>query len=153
MGDHARNIRVALSLHSIGQSWLTSWGYRTDPPVDNNELLKWGNEAAAAIKSLHGTKYEVGSAGSTLYLAGGAIDDFSKSVAGIPYVATVELSGTSGDGYGFMMPEKFIRRIGEEMWEGMKVSAKYARNTELGPSKTATEEKVHERKWLSNNPY
>ena len=30
---------------------------------------------------------------------GGAIDDFSKSVAKIPYVATVELSGTNGDGY------------------------------------------------------
>ena len=54
----------------LGQSWLTSFGYRNDPPVDNEELLKWGNEAAAAIKSLHDTRYEVGSAGSTLYLAG-----------------------------------------------------------------------------------
>jgi hypothetical protein len=32
-------------------------------------------------------------------LVGGAIDDFSKSVARIPYVATVELSGTNSDGY------------------------------------------------------
>ena len=55
--------------------------------------------------------------------------------------------------YGFMMPEKYIRRIGEEMWEGMKVSAKYARNSELGPSKTAAEEQLHERTWLSNNHY
>ena len=123
-------------------------------------------------------------------MSGGAIDDFSKSVAKIPYVATVELSGTNGDGYvedanilsflfqifrnficeifsmaiflrysitftnryGFMMPEKYIRRIGEEMWEGMKVSAKYARNSGLGPSKTATEEEVRERVWLSNHP-
>ena len=54
--------------------------------------------------------------------------------------------------YGFMMPEKYIRRIGEEMWEGMKVSAKYARNSELGPSKTASDEDIHERRWLSNNP-
>ena len=30
---------------------------------------------------------------------GGAIDDFSKDVAKVPYVATVELSGTNGDGY------------------------------------------------------
>ena len=51
-----------------------------------------------------------------------------------------------------MMPEKYIRRIGEEMWEGMKVSAKYARNSELGPSKTASDEDIHERRWLSNNP-
>ena len=54
--------------------------------------------------------------------------------------------------YGFMMPEKYIRRIGEEMWEGMKVSAKYAKNSALGPSKTATEEDVLERVWLSNHP-
>ena len=39
-----------------------------------------------------------------------------------------------------------------EMWEGMKVSAKYARNSALGPSKTATEEEVRERVWLSNHP-
>ena len=32
-------------------------------------------------------------------MVGGAIDDFSKSVAKIPYVATVELSGTNSDGY------------------------------------------------------
>ena len=59
-----------LNWFCTGQSWLTSWGYRTDPPVDNAELLQWGNEAANAIKSLYGTKYDVGSAGSTLYLAG-----------------------------------------------------------------------------------
>ena len=53
-----------------GESWLTSFGYRNEPPVDNHKLLKWGNDAAAAIKSLYGTEYKVGSAGSTLYLAG-----------------------------------------------------------------------------------
>ena len=34
-----------------------------------------------------------------LIFLGGAIDDFSKDVAKVPYVATVELSGTNGDGY------------------------------------------------------
>ena len=53
-----------------GESWLTSFGYRNEPPVDNEKLLKWGNDAKAAIKSLYGTEYQVGSAGSTLYLAG-----------------------------------------------------------------------------------
>ena len=33
-----------------------------------------------------------------MLLLGGAIDDFSKDVGKIPYVATVELSGTNGDG-------------------------------------------------------
>ena len=35
----------------------------------------------------------------TLRVLGGAIDDFSKAVAKIPYAATVELSGTDRDGY------------------------------------------------------
>ena len=60
----------AMNSNFAGQSWLTSWGYRNDPPLDNDELIRWGNTAAAAIRSLHGTKYDVGSAGSTLYLAG-----------------------------------------------------------------------------------
>ena len=33
------------------------------------------------------------------FYLGGAIDDFSKDDAKIPYVATVELSGTHKDGY------------------------------------------------------
>ena len=41
-----------------------------------------------------------------------------------------------------MMPAKYIRKIGEEMWEGMKVCAKYARNEPLGPSKTSDEEET-----------
>ena len=61
---------VSIMRLCVGESWLTSWGYRADPPVDHKELMKWGNEAAAAIKSIRGTKYEVGSAGSTLYFAG-----------------------------------------------------------------------------------
>ena len=55
------------------------------------------------------------------------------------------------DRYGFMMPEKYIRRIGEEMWEGMKVSARYARKSELGPSKNAEKEELNERRWLAQN--
>ena len=51
--------------------------------------------------------------------------------------------------YGFMMPERYIRQIGEEMWEGMKVCAGFARNSELGPSKTSEKEAIYERQWLA----
>ena len=33
-----------------GQYWLTSWGYKTELPVDNEKLVKLGREAADAIK-------------------------------------------------------------------------------------------------------
>ena len=48
-----------------------------------------------------------------------------------------------------MMPPQFIRKIGEEMWEGMKVSAKYARKEPLGPSKTAAKEQENTERWLA----
>ena len=48
-----------------------------------------------------------------------------------------------------MMPAKYIRKIGEEMWEGMKVCAKYARNEPLGPSKTSDEEEIMTNRWLA----
>ena len=47
-----------------------------------------------------------------------------------------------------MMPSRYIRKIGEEMWEGMKVCAKYAREEPLGPSETADEEEIHTDRWL-----
>ena len=50
-----------------------------------------------------------------------------------------------------MMPPRYIREIGAEMWEGMKVCADYARNADLGPSKTAEEEAVNEQAWLERN--
>ena len=52
--------------------------------------------------------------------------------------------------YGFMMPPKYIKEIGAEMWEGMRVCADLARNTYLGPSRTAKQEKILEARWLEN---
>ena len=49
---------------------MTSWGYRNVPPVDNDELIDWGVRAATAMELVNGRKYNVGSAGKTLYLAG-----------------------------------------------------------------------------------
>ena len=49
------------------------------------------------------------------------------------------------------MPERFIGEIGEEIWEGMRVCAEQARNTYLGPSKTAAEEARIEAEWLKES--
>ena len=88
------SIRASISLHSQGEMLLTSWGYTTDLPSDNDELVRIGNAAAAAIKSVNGRDYAVGPAGVVLYPAGGASDDFAKS-AGVKFAVTVELPGGS----------------------------------------------------------
>ena len=33
-------VRIYVSFHSFGQYWLTSWGYKTELPVDNEKLVK-----------------------------------------------------------------------------------------------------------------
>ena len=55
---------------SYGQKFLTSWGYKFDLPDDHDELTAWGKDAAAAIKTIRGTKYGVGTASGGLYVAG-----------------------------------------------------------------------------------
>ena len=54
------------------------------------------------IKTVHIPKY---------FVLGGAIDDFSKAVAKIPYAATVELSGTDRDGYANRNITNRINRV------------------------------------------
>ena len=73
------NIRIYLTFHSYGQYWLTSWGYKTELPVDNEKLVKVGREACDAIKCVTPSRsYTVGSAGAIFYIAGGASDDYAK---------------------------------------------------------------------------
>ena len=73
------NIRIYLTFHSYGQYWLTSWGYKTELPVDNEKLVKVGREACDAIKCVTSSRsYTVGSAGAIFYIAGGASDDYAK---------------------------------------------------------------------------
>ena len=86
------SLRASISLHSQGEMLLTSWGYTSSLPDDNDELIRIGNRAAAAIEAVNGRKYTVGPAGAVLYPAGGASDDFAKA-AGVKFAVTVELPG------------------------------------------------------------
>ena len=63
----------------LGQYWLTSWGYKTQLPVDNAKLVKLGRDASDALKTITPDReYTVGSAGAIFYIAGGASDDYAK---------------------------------------------------------------------------
>ena len=84
------SIRIYLTFHSYGQYWLTSWGYKTELPVDNEKLVKVGREACDAIKCVTPSRsYTVGSAGAIFYIAGGATIDYAKVG---PISASVTLS-------------------------------------------------------------
>lgn len=64
------NVRISMSLHSHGNLWLTSWGYKKVLPVDNDKMITLGNEAAKAMERVNGRVYKVGAAGVIFYPAG-----------------------------------------------------------------------------------
>ena len=54
----------------IGQLILTSWGYTSDLPADNEKLLQFGNSIKDSIERASGRTYTVGPAGVIFYAAG-----------------------------------------------------------------------------------
>ena len=99
-------------LHSYGNYILYPYGYDYKYPDNVAEIVSLGNVAKNAIRSVHGEKFRVMS-GADLYPASGAADDWYKAVLGARFAFTFELRG---GGYGFALPENYIRPSGEEMW-------------------------------------
>ncbi|XP_046389814.1 carboxypeptidase B-like [Ischnura elegans] len=116
---NAKNAKAYLTLHSYGQYLLYPWGYDESLPDDWRDLDDLGNAMNDAIKAVRGTEYTVGSSGQALYPAAGASDDWSKGVAGVKYVYTVELPG--GGFYGFDLPASEIKPVVEETLQGLRV--------------------------------
>jgi len=123
--DNKHILKSSIAVHSYGQKFLTSWGYKFDLPDDHDELTAWGKDAAAAIKTIRGTKYGVGTASGGLYVAGGATDDYAKS-KGVKFVATIELGDTGK--HGFVLPAEEIVDTGKELHAAMRVVAEAAAN-------------------------
>jgi len=119
------SIRIYLTFHSYGQYWLTSFGYKTQLPVDNEKLVTLGRQAVDAIQCVTPSRsYTIGSAGAIFYIAGGASDDYAKAAAEIPYSFTVELPDSGR--YGFLLPAGQIQTVGQELWAATGVIAKEA---------------------------
>jgi len=134
------NIRIYLSFHSYGQYWLSSFGYKTELPVDNEKLVTLGRHAVDAIQQVTPSRtYTIGSAGVVFhYAAGGASDDYAKAAAEIPYSFTVELPD-SGQ-YGFLLPPNQIRTVGAELWAATSVLAEEAARHPTGADPAREEE-------------
>jgi len=130
LNAHNDVLKAYITLHSYSDLMMYSYGYKdhTYPP-DVEELKALGNEAAAALKAVHGTTFEVGSPTDILYPASGASDDYAKGVPKIKWVYTLELRPGDGDTspdqyYGFQLPASYIIPVGEETWAALQVVAK-----------------------------
>lgn len=71
----------------------------------------------AAISSVNGTNYGIGTSTNTLGYAAGCSDDWIKGVAGIPLSYCIELP--CGGSFGFDLPTARIFPVVRETFQGI----------------------------------
>ncbi|KAF5313664.1 hypothetical protein D9611_010204 [Ephemerocybe angulata] len=102
-----------LDLRSYGQMISTPYSYSCERyPKDIEDQTEAAYGAAQAIKTTHGVHFEAGRVCDNLYEAPGNILDWMYSRAGAKYSYAVHLRDTGT--YGFSLPAKYIRPVGEE---------------------------------------
>ncbi|XP_055500794.1 carboxypeptidase B2-like [Leucoraja erinacea] len=101
--DH---IKCYISIHSYSQMILFPYSYKMSRSKDHNELNQLAKKAAAALRSVYGTRYTYGNSASTIYLSSGCSDDWAYDL-GIKYSFTFELRDTGK--YGFLLPPYLIK--------------------------------------------
>lgn len=120
---YSENIKLYLTFHSYGNYLLYPWGYTSDLPDDVDELDALAQAVGAAIASVSGTRYTIGSSTNVLYAAAGGSDDWVKGVGNVQLSYTIELPG--GGIWGFDLPASQIIDVCVETFEGVKVYHNY----------------------------
>jgi len=117
-----------ISVHSYSQYWLVPWGGQTARPADYTELMRVGNAAAAAIRSVNNLNFAVGTVPDLLYVASGGSLDWAKQANGMAYSFSPELRpATAGQG-GFNIPASNILPSGRETFAAIVACAREARH-------------------------
>jgi carboxypeptidase A2 len=110
---------VFVSIHCYSNYWLVPWGGYSYKPADYDELMRVGNLAAAAIQSVNGLRFTVGTPPDILYVAAGGSFDWAKEKAGIAYAYSPELRPATAAQGGFDIPASNITPSGAETFAGI----------------------------------
>lgn len=110
------NLRGYINFHSYADALLLPYGYTGSKPRDFDDQMALGKGMVAAIKEVHGTKYQYGPAYSTIYPASGIPSDWLYDTNDVVYSMAIELSGNS-----FTPSATLIKPNGEEIFAGIKV--------------------------------
>lgn len=113
-----------LDLRSYGQMLSTPYSYSCKRiPKAAEDLTEAALGAVQALGFVHGTTFQTGTLCRMLYRAPGNILDWMYNRAGIKfsYVAHLRDTGT----YGFSLPEREIRPVGEETGSMVKYLATF----------------------------
>nr|CAD7402556.1 unnamed protein product [Timema poppensis] len=119
MLDNIPFIKMYLTFHSFGQSFLYPWGHTKELPDDWRELDELARKAAEAIVKTGGPRFEVGSSSNVLSFGAGGADDFAKGRANIKYAYTVEMPG--GGPNGFDLPATSLCLHLHSLYQGLRV--------------------------------
>lgn len=123
INENLDEIKLFISFHSYGNYIMYPWGYTSQLPYDVEELNSLAVDVEAAIASVAGTRYTIGSPPQVLYAAAGGSFDWVKGEAGVDMSYTLELPG--GGSYGFDLPASRILDVCVETFEGVKVFYNY----------------------------
>ncbi|XP_017293119.1 carboxypeptidase O-like [Kryptolebias marmoratus] len=127
------NFLCFLSIQSFGQLILFPYGDPNDTVPNYNELMKVGQDAAEAIKKVHGQNYTVGSFPNVLYPDSGSIRDWAR-MQGIRFSYTFKLR----DKGTFQLPEDQIQPACEEAYRGALRVITHAHDQIYGGGAAAT---------------
>ncbi|KAL0951420.1 hypothetical protein HGRIS_008112 [Hohenbuehelia grisea] len=112
-GGASGKIKAYIDLRSYGQMLSSPYSYSCKRvPKDAEDQLEAALGGTQAIRASHGTVFKTGSLCSTLYRAPGNIVDWMYARAGIKYTYAAFLRDTGT--YGFALPARWIRPVGEE---------------------------------------
>ncbi|KAF5372375.1 hypothetical protein D9615_009274 [Tricholomella constricta] len=118
------NLVGFIDLRSYGQMLSSPYSYSCNAmPEDAEDQLEAGLGAARAMGSVHGTKVTTGRLCEMLYRAPGNVVDWMYRGAGIKYSYALHLRDTGT--YGFSLPPRWIRPVGEETSEMLRYLAKF----------------------------
>jgi len=128
LGTISSITNLYISVHSYSQLWLLPWGGQSARPTDYTELMRVGNAAATAIRSVNNLTFQVGTVPDLLYPASGGSLDWAKLRNAMVYSYSPELRpATAGQG-GFNIPASNIIPSGRELLAGIAAACRQARH-------------------------
>jgi len=116
------NLKGHVDVHSYSQLVLAPWGYTTDPPPREAEVLAVANAMEDAITATNGVTYTAGQTSIILYIASGTANDWTfGALDALGYGYELRDTGTNG----FILPPAQIVPNSTEVFNGFKVLAQY----------------------------
>jgi len=112
---NAGNLGAYIDIHAYGAMFMSPWAWTTTLPTDYTTMNAQMTAATAAIQSVNGNRYAMGSIARTIYVASGSTVDFTYSAGEVTNSYAIECFGSS-----FTPPVSSILPIGKEIWAGVR---------------------------------